>query len=195
MTTKSLERPELSGLNASAKATTTTQTSPTEDKAVVSEAVKPSETEGAAVAASVTPAPPATPAQINGNNNEPSIVKEGGKQPKELPSTTSNAEAAAEAAANNGNSIEEHKQKKLGNDTTVTATETVTVTQHSVTSTDTDNIVTISDTNTDTDTKTSTGTSQKGRPVPVVNRHSVNNLNKNPFEDDDERIYEVPAGE
>lgn len=195
VTTKSLERPELSGLNASAKATTTTQTSPTEDKAVVSEAVKPSETEGAAVAASVTPAPPATPAQINGNNNEPSIAKEGGKQPKELPSTTSNAEAAAEAAANNGNSIEEHKQKKLGNDTTVTATETVTITQHSVTSTDTDNIVTISDTNTDTDTKTSTGTSQKGRPVPVVNRHSVNNLNKNPFEDDDERIYEVPAGE
>lgn len=111
--TKSLERPELSGLNASAKATTTTQTSPTEDKAVVSEAVKPSETEGAAVAASVTPAPPATPAQINGNNNEPSIAKEGGKQPKELPSNTSNAEAAAEAAANNGNSIEEHKQKKL----------------------------------------------------------------------------------
>ncbi|XP_033153365.1 amphiphysin isoform X2 [Drosophila mauritiana] len=200
VTTKSVERPELSGLNASAKATTTTQTSPTEDKAVVSEAVKPSETEGAAAAAaaaavatSVTPAPPATPAQINGNNNEPSSAKEGGKQPKELPSTTSNAEAAAEAAANNGNSIEEHKQKKLGNDTTVTATETVTVTQHSVTSTDTDNIVTISDTNTDTDTKTSTGTSQKGRPVPVVNRHSVNNLNKNPFEDDDERIYEVPA--
>ncbi|EDW47598.1 GM21407 [Drosophila sechellia] len=191
VTTKSVERPELSGLNASAKATTTTQTSPTEDKAVVSEAVKPSETAAAAEAASVTPAPPATPAQINGNNNEPSIAKDGGKQPKELPSTTSNAEAAAEAAANNGNSIEEHKQKKLGNDTTVTATETVTVTQHSVTSTDTDNIVTISDTN--TDTKTSTGTSQKGRPVPVVNRHSVNNLNKNPFEDDDERIYEVPA--
>ncbi|XP_043643935.1 myc box-dependent-interacting protein 1 isoform X3 [Drosophila teissieri] len=122
LTTKSLERPELSGLNASAKATTTTQTSPTEEKAVVSEAVKPSETEGAAaappaaaaVAASATPAPPAaTPVQINGNNNEPSITKEGGKQPKELPSTTSNAEAAAEAAANNGNSIEEHKQKKL----------------------------------------------------------------------------------
>ncbi|KMY93267.1 myc box-dependent-interacting protein 1 isoform X5 [Drosophila simulans] len=121
VTTKSVERPELSDLNASAKATTTTQTSPTEDKAVVSEAVKPSETEGAAataaaaaaVATSVTPAPPATPAQINGNNNEPSIAKEGGKQPKELPSTTSNAEAAAEAAANNGNSIEEHKQKKL----------------------------------------------------------------------------------
>ncbi|XP_026835983.1 myc box-dependent-interacting protein 1 isoform X2 [Drosophila erecta] len=176
LTTKSLEHPELSGLNASTKATTTTQTSPTEEKVVVSEAVKPSETEGSAAAAataappSATPATPAaTPVQINGNNNEPSITKEGGKQPKELPSTTSNAEAAAEAAANNGNSIEEHKQKKL----------------------DTDNIVTISDT--DTDTKTSTGTSQKGRPVPVVNRHSVNNLNKNPFEDDDERIYEVPA--
>ncbi|XP_039483912.1 amphiphysin isoform X1 [Drosophila santomea] len=212
LTTKSLERPELSGLNASAKATTTTQTSPTEDKVVVSEAVKPSETEGTAPAAapaappaaetSATPAPPAaTPVHINGNNNEPSIAKEGGKQPKELPSTTSNAEAAAEAAANNGNSIEEHKQKKLGNDTTVTGTatetETVTVTQHNpVTSTDTDtDIVTISDTNTDKDkdTKTSTGTSQRGRPVPVVNRHSVNNLNKNPFEDDDERIYEVPA--
>ncbi|XP_065719186.1 bridging integrator 2 isoform X2 [Drosophila suzukii] len=171
VTTKSVERPELSGLNASAKATTTTQTSPTEEKVVVSE-VKPSQTEGAtaaAVATAATPAPPATPAQVNGNNNEPSIPKEGGKHPKELPSTTSNAEAAAEAAANNGNSIEEHKQKKL----------------------DTDKVVTKSDT--DTDTKTSTGTSQKGRPVPVVNRHSVNNLNKNPFEDDDDRIYEVPA--
>nr|XP_036669771.1 amphiphysin isoform X3 [Drosophila suzukii] len=191
VTTKSVERPELSGLNASAKATTTTQTSPTEEKVVVSE-VKPSQTEGAtaaAVATAATPAPPATPAQVNGNNNEPSIPKEGGKHPKELPSTTSNAEAAAEAAANNGNSIEEHKQKKLGNDTT--ATETETVTQHLATSTDTDKVVTKSDT--DTDTKTSTGTSQKGRPVPVVNRHSVNNLNKNPFEDDDDRIYEVPA--
>ncbi|XP_017008494.2 myc box-dependent-interacting protein 1 isoform X4 [Drosophila takahashii] len=118
--TKSVERPELSGLNASAKATTTTQTSPTEEKVVVSE-VKPLETEGATVAAAeaaatppvATPAPPATPAQVNGNNNEPSIPKEGGKHPKELPSNTSNAEAAAEAAANNGNSIEEHKQKKL----------------------------------------------------------------------------------
>ncbi|KAH8365258.1 hypothetical protein KR084_006756, partial [Drosophila pseudotakahashii] len=198
VTTKSVERPELSGLNASAKATTTTQTSPTEEKVVVSE-VKPSETEGATVAAAApeeTPAPPtATPAQVNGNNNEPSIPKEGGKQPKELPSTTSNAEAAAEAAANNGNSIEEHKQKKLGNDTTATETETetetVTVTQHLVTSRDTDKIVTKLDT--DSNTKTSTGTSQKGRPVPVVSRHSVNNPNKNPFEDDDERIYEVPA--
>ncbi|XP_037713444.1 bridging integrator 2 isoform X1 [Drosophila subpulchrella] len=191
VTTKSVERPELSALNASAKATTTTQTSPTEEKVVVSE-VKPSQTEGATAAAVVTtatPAPPATPAQVNGNNNEPSIPKEGGKHPKELPSTTSNAEAAAEAAANNGNSIEEHKQKKLGNDTT--ATETETVTQHLATSTDTDKVVTKSDT--DTDTKSSTGTSQKGRPVPVVNRHSVNNLNKNPFEDDDDRIYEVPA--
>ncbi|XP_037713448.1 myc box-dependent-interacting protein 1 isoform X5 [Drosophila subpulchrella] len=115
VTTKSVERPELSALNASAKATTTTQTSPTEEKVVVSE-VKPSQTEGATAAAVVTtatPAPPATPAQVNGNNNEPSIPKEGGKHPKELPSTTSNAEAAAEAAANNGNSIEEHKQKKL----------------------------------------------------------------------------------
>ncbi|XP_016968877.2 bridging integrator 2 isoform X3 [Drosophila rhopaloa] len=167
---KPLERPELSGLNASAKATTTTQTSPTEE-VVVSE-VKPSEPEGAvdaaaaAAAAAIPPAAPATPAQVNGNNNEPHVTKEGGKQPKELPTTTSNAEAAAEAAANNGNSIEEHKQKKLDTD-----------------------IVTKSD----TDTKTSTGTSQKGRPVPVVNRHSVNNLNKNPFEDDDDRIYEVPA--
>uniref|UniRef100_A0A6P4DTQ9 Bridging integrator 2 isoform X1 n=1 Tax=Drosophila rhopaloa TaxID=1041015 RepID=A0A6P4DTQ9_DRORH len=188
---KPLERPELSGLNASAKATTTTQTSPTEE-VVVSE-VKPSEPEGAVDAAAAaaaaaippaTPAAPATPAQVNGNNNEPHVTKEGGKQPKELPTTTSNAEAAAEAAANNGNSIEEHKQKKLGNDTSASET----VTQHLVTSTDTD-IVTKSD----TDTKTSTGTSQKGRPVPVVNRHSVNNLNKNPFEDDDDRIYEVPA--
>ncbi|XP_016968876.2 bridging integrator 2 isoform X2 [Drosophila rhopaloa] len=185
---KPLERPELSGLNASAKATTTTQTSPTEE-VVVSE-VKPSEPEGAvdaaaaAAAAAIPPAAPATPAQVNGNNNEPHVTKEGGKQPKELPTTTSNAEAAAEAAANNGNSIEEHKQKKLGNDTSASER----VTQHLVTSTDTD-IVTKSD----TDTKTSTGTSQKGRPVPVVNRHSVNNLNKNPFEDDDDRIYEVPA--
>ncbi|XP_017077976.1 amphiphysin isoform X1 [Drosophila eugracilis] len=195
VTTKSVERPELSGTNASAKATTTTQTSPTEEKVVVSE-VKPSETEGAAAApVEATPAAPKTaPPQINGNNNEPSIAKEGGKHPKELPTTTSNAEAAAEAAANNGNSIEEHKQKKLGNDTTATSTATVTetVTQHLVTSTDTDNLVTKSDTS-NSDTKTSTGTSQKGRPVPVVNRHSVNNLNKNPFEDDDERIYEVPA--
>ncbi|XP_016968879.2 myc box-dependent-interacting protein 1 isoform X5 [Drosophila rhopaloa] len=114
---KPLERPELSGLNASAKATTTTQTSPTEE-VVVSE-VKPSEPEGAvdaaaaAAAAAIPPAAPATPAQVNGNNNEPHVTKEGGKQPKELPTTTSNAEAAAEAAANNGNSIEEHKQKKL----------------------------------------------------------------------------------
>ncbi|XP_017077980.1 myc box-dependent-interacting protein 1 isoform X5 [Drosophila eugracilis] len=114
VTTKSVERPELSGTNASAKATTTTQTSPTEEKVVVSE-VKPSETEGAAAApVEATPAAPKTaPPQINGNNNEPSIAKEGGKHPKELPTTTSNAEAAAEAAANNGNSIEEHKQKKL----------------------------------------------------------------------------------
>ncbi|XP_017054130.1 myc box-dependent-interacting protein 1 isoform X3 [Drosophila ficusphila] len=116
-------KPELSALNASAKATTTTQTSPTEEQsavvAVVSE-VKPSESEGAVAteAAAATPVASAvatTPvAQVNGNNNEPSAQKESvGKHPKELPSTTSNAEAAAEAAANNGNSIEEHKQKKL----------------------------------------------------------------------------------
>ncbi|XP_017123451.2 bridging integrator 2 isoform X1 [Drosophila elegans] len=202
---KPLERPELSGLSASGKATTTTQTSPTEEEVVVvavASDVKPSEPEGAVAGASAATAATvavATPAQVNGNNNEPHVTKEGGKQPKELPNTTSNAEAAAEAAANNGNSIEEHKQKKLGNDTTATATvATATVTQHLVTSTDTD-IVTKSDTDTatgtdtDTDTKSSTGTSQKGRPVPVVNRHSVNNPNKNPFEDDDDRIYEVPA--
>ncbi|XP_050743034.1 amphiphysin isoform X2 [Drosophila biarmipes] len=186
VTTKSVERSELSGLNVSSKATTTTQTSPTEEKVLVSE-VKPHEGATAAAVPTASPAPSASPAQVNGNNNETTVPKEGGKLPKELPSTTSNAEAAAEAAANNGNSIEEHKQKKLGNDTTATET----VTQHLVTSTETDKIVTKSDT--DTDTKSSTGTSQKGRPVPVVNRHSVTNLNKNPFEDDDDRIYEVPA--
>ncbi|XP_017123453.2 myc box-dependent-interacting protein 1 isoform X3 [Drosophila elegans] len=116
---KPLERPELSGLSASGKATTTTQTSPTEEEVVVvavASDVKPSEPEGAVAGASAATAATvavATPAQVNGNNNEPHVTKEGGKQPKELPNTTSNAEAAAEAAANNGNSIEEHKQKKL----------------------------------------------------------------------------------
>ncbi|XP_052839871.1 myc box-dependent-interacting protein 1 isoform X3 [Drosophila gunungcola] len=121
---KSLERPELSGLSASGKATTTTQTSPTEEEVVVvavASDVKPSEPEGAAGASAAKTAATtaaasvavATPAQVNGNNNEPHVTKEGGKQPKELPTITSNAEAAAEAAANNGNSIEEHKQKKL----------------------------------------------------------------------------------
>ncbi|XP_017054128.1 bridging integrator 2 isoform X1 [Drosophila ficusphila] len=199
-------KPELSALNASAKATTTTQTSPTEEQsavvAVVSE-VKPSESEGAVAteAAAATPVASAvatTPvAQVNGNNNEPSAQKESvGKHPKELPSTTSNAEAAAEAAANNGNSIEEHKQKKLGNDTRASET----VTQHLVTSTETDKDTADADkvvSKSDKDTDTKSSTSQRGRPVPpvVVNRHSVTNpnLNKNPFEDDDERIYEVPA--
>ncbi|XP_017027653.1 myc box-dependent-interacting protein 1 isoform X3 [Drosophila kikkawai] len=123
---KPAERPDLSGLNASAtQATTTTQTSPTaEEKEKVSETAAAKQlgagdaTEGAEATPVAAAAAAAAAPQVNGNNNEPptstSNSKEGGKQPKELPSTnSSNAEAAAEAAANNGNSIEEHKQKKL----------------------------------------------------------------------------------
>ncbi|XP_020800810.1 myc box-dependent-interacting protein 1 isoform X4 [Drosophila serrata] len=126
---KPMERPDLSGLNASAtQATTTTQTSPTaeekekekeeKEKVTGTEAAKQLGAGDAAGGAEATPAAAAATPQVNGNNNEPPTStlnpKEGGKQPKELPSTnSSNAEAAAEAAANNGNSIEEHKQKKL----------------------------------------------------------------------------------
>ncbi|KAH8400884.1 hypothetical protein KR009_001634 [Drosophila setifemur] len=199
---KPAERPELSiGLSSSAKATTTTQTSPTEEPTAKVSDVKPAGSDSGAgdeakAEAPVEAATPAT-AQVNGNNNEPPVQptggKEGGKQPKELPSTTSNAEAAAEAAANNGNSIEEHKQKKLGNDTSTTrTTATDTVTQHLATSTDTDT-VNVTVTETDTDTKTSTVTNRSQNSRPVVNRHSANKANKNPFEEDEERIYEVPA--
>ncbi|KPU76725.1 uncharacterized protein Dana_GF13397, isoform B [Drosophila ananassae] len=205
------ERPELTGLNGSSgKATTTTQTSPTEESTAKAVAAVVADT-----GAGDLTVPPTTTPQVNGNNNDPPAhpvagAKEGGKQPKELPTSNSNAEAAAEAAANNGNSIEEHKQKKLGNDTKTETlrisdpkdTTTDTVTQHLVTSTNTD-----TDTDTDTDkldatksdtdtiTKTSqstvTNTSQSIRPI--VNRHSGNKANKNPFEEDDDRIYEVPA--
>nr|XP_017027651.1 bridging integrator 2 isoform X2 [Drosophila kikkawai] len=211
---KPAERPDLSGLNASAtQATTTTQTSPTaEEKEKVSETAAAKQlgagdaTEGAEATPVAAAAAAAAAPQVNGNNNEPptstSNSKEGGKQPKELPSTnSSNAEAAAEAAANNGNSIEEHKQKKLGNDTD-TDTDTATVTtadtiKHLVTSADTE-IKSKSKSKSDSDSDTvttknssSTGTSQNSRPIP--SRHSVTNPNKNPFEEDDERIYEVPA--
>ncbi|EDV37339.1 uncharacterized protein Dana_GF13397, isoform A [Drosophila ananassae] len=209
--TENGERPELTGLNGSSgKATTTTQTSPTEESTAKAVAAVVADT-----GAGDLTVPPTTTPQVNGNNNDPPAhpvagAKEGGKQPKELPTSNSNAEAAAEAAANNGNSIEEHKQKKLGNDTKTETlrisdpkdTTTDTVTQHLVTSTNTD-----TDTDTDTDkldatksdtdtiTKTSqstvTNTSQSIRPI--VNRHSGNKANKNPFEEDDDRIYEVPA--
>ncbi|XP_026840727.1 bridging integrator 2 [Drosophila persimilis] len=117
---------ELSSPNANTKITTTTQTT-TVTKAEEQKAAG----EGAAESA-------AAPIQVNGNGNNnqspassaSAQAKEkenissstasggggGGKHPKELPTTTTNAEAAAEAAANNGNSIEEHKQKKLEDD-------------------------------------------------------------------------------
>ncbi|KAH8270876.1 hypothetical protein KR018_011276, partial [Drosophila ironensis] len=220
-TAKPVERPDLSGLNGGgAKATTTTQTSPTEEPptAKVSD-VKPATTDlgsgdGSAAAAATSAAAGAAAAaaagapQVNGNNNDHPVTKEGGKQPKELPTTTSNAEAAAEAAANNGNSIEEHKLKKLGNETKTATATTTTTTQHLVTSSDTDsatdkdinsvNAKVVSESDTDTKTNTSstvTKPSQSVRPV-VNNRHSVNNKsskNSNPFEEDEDRIYEVPA--
>ncbi|KPU76727.1 uncharacterized protein Dana_GF13397, isoform D [Drosophila ananassae] len=112
--TENGERPELTGLNGSSgKATTTTQTSPTEESTAKAVAAVVADT-----GAGDLTVPPTTTPQVNGNNNDPPAhpvagAKEGGKQPKELPTSNSNAEAAAEAAANNGNSIEEHKQKKL----------------------------------------------------------------------------------
>ncbi|XP_033253238.1 myc box-dependent-interacting protein 1-like isoform X1 [Drosophila miranda] len=112
---------ELSSPNANTKITTTTQTT-----TVTKTEEQKAAGEGAAESA-------AAPLQVNGNGNnnqspassasaqakqKESISSStasggGGKHPKELPTTTTNAEAAAEAAANNGNSIEEHKQKKL----------------------------------------------------------------------------------
>ncbi|XP_033247248.1 myc box-dependent-interacting protein 1 isoform X3 [Drosophila miranda] len=114
---------ELSSPNANTKITTTTQTT-----TVTKTEEQKAAGEGAAESA-------AAPLQVNGNGNNnqspassaSAQAKEkesissstasggggGGKHPKELPTTTTNAEAAAEAAANNGNSIEEHKQKKL----------------------------------------------------------------------------------
>ncbi|XP_001361413.2 bridging integrator 2 isoform X1 [Drosophila pseudoobscura] len=184
---------ELSSPNANTKITTTTQTT-TVTKAEEQKAAG----EGAAESA-------AAPIQVNGNGNNnqspassaSAQAKEkesiststasggagGGKHPKELPTTTTNAEAAAEAAANNGNSIEEHKQKKLGN--TAIGITTTTTTKHLVTSTDTDK-----DTDTVTNTSTSTVSNQISRQL--VHRQTVNNANKNPFEEDDECIYEVP---
>ncbi|XP_020800795.1 myc box-dependent-interacting protein 1 isoform X2 [Drosophila serrata] len=210
---KPMERPDLSGLNASAtQATTTTQTSPTaeekekekeeKEKVTGTEAAKQLGAGDAAGGAEATPAAAAATPQVNGNNNEPPTStlnpKEGGKQPKELPSTnSSNAEAAAEAAANNGNSIEEHKQKKLGNDTdtdTATTVTTVDTIKHLVTSASADTDIKSKSkpkSKSDSDSDTGTGTSQTSRPIP--SRHSVTNPNKNPFEEDDERIYEVPA--
>ncbi|KAH8233807.1 hypothetical protein KR026_012510, partial [Drosophila bipectinata] len=205
-TAKPVERPELTGLNGlsgtktSTTTTTTTQTSPTEEP-VTAKAVPAGD-----LALPPAVAPPPTP-QVNGNNNEPPTTphptvagaKEGGgKQPKELPTTNSNAEAAAEAAANNGNSIEEHKQKKLGNDTKTVTQPTDTVTQHLVTSTDPDTDTDTKSVNTDKDTtNTSQSTVTDPSPSqsirPIVNRHSGNKANKNPFEEDDDRIYEVPA--
>ncbi|KPU76728.1 uncharacterized protein Dana_GF13397, isoform E [Drosophila ananassae] len=171
------ERPELTGLNGSSgKATTTTQTSPTEESTAKAVAAVVADT-----GAGDLTVPPTTTPQVNGNNNDPPAhpvagAKEGGKQPKELPTSNSNAEAAAEAAANNGNSIEEHKQKKLDTDT------------------DTDKLdATKSDTDTITKTSQSTVTNTSQSIRPIVNRHSGNKANKNPFEEDDDRIYEVPA--
>ncbi|XP_017106249.2 bridging integrator 2 isoform X4 [Drosophila bipectinata] len=179
-TAKPVERPELTGLNGSSgtkTSTTTTQTSPSTEEPVTAKAVPAGD-----LALPPAVAPPPTP-QVNGNNNEPPTTphptvagaKEGGgKQPKELPTTNSNAEAAAEAAANNGNSIEEHKQKKLDTDT------------------DTKSVNTDKDTtNTSQSTVTDPSPSQSIRPI--VNRHSGNKANKNPFEEDEDRIYEVPA--
>ncbi|KAH8324690.1 hypothetical protein KR074_003825 [Drosophila pseudoananassae] len=200
-TAKPLERPELTGLNGSSgkTSTTTTQTSPTEEPATAKAVPATVDTGAGDLPPLPAVAPPPAP-QVNGNNNEPTPhpvagAKEGGKQPKELPTNNSNAEAAAEAAANNGNSIEEHKQKKLGNDTkTVTQPTTDTVTQHLVTSTDPDtdtDIKSVTDKDTSQSTVTSPNPSQSIRPL--VNRHSVNKANKNPFEEDEDRIYEVPA--
>ncbi|XP_017106247.2 bridging integrator 2 isoform X2 [Drosophila bipectinata] len=203
-TAKPVERPELTGLNGSSgtkTSTTTTQTSPSTEEPVTAKAVPAGD-----LALPPAVAPPPTP-QVNGNNNEPPTTphptvagaKEGGgKQPKELPTTNSNAEAAAEAAANNGNSIEEHKQKKLGNDTKTVTQPTDTVTQHLVTSTDPDTDTDTKSVNTDKDTtNTSQSTVTDPSPSqsirPIVNRHSGNKANKNPFEEDEDRIYEVPA--
>ncbi|BFG04169.1 bridging integrator 2 [Drosophila madeirensis] len=201
VTIQAVETSELSSPNANTKITTTTQTTTVTTAAGegAAEAVLPLQVNGNGSNNNNNQQSPASSASAQAKEKEnenissnsgagASVSGGGGKQPKELPTTTTNAEAAAEAAANNGNSIEEHKQKKLGNATAIginTTTTTTTSTKHLVTSTDTD-----TDKETDTVTSTSTVSNQISRQL--VHRQTVNNANKNPFEEDEERIYEVP---
>ncbi|KAH8369994.1 hypothetical protein KR093_001783, partial [Drosophila rubida] len=111
---------------------------------------------------SAQPAASSNGSNSNSGNNTAapaSTPKEPGKQPKELPDGQSGANG-------NSSSLEEHKQKKLGKETTTTNT----ITTHSVTDTET------------------VSSSQKQ----LVHSQTVKTHNKNPFDDDDERIYEVP---
>ncbi|SPP74220.1 blast:Amphiphysin [Drosophila guanche] len=118
---QAVETSELSSPNANTKITTTTQTTTVTTAAGegAAEAVLPLQVNGNGSNNNNNQQSPASSASApakekeNINSSGASASVSGGKQPKELPTTTTNAEAAAEAAANNGNSIEEHKQKKL----------------------------------------------------------------------------------
>ncbi|XP_030386981.1 amphiphysin isoform X2 [Scaptodrosophila lebanonensis] len=175
---KTVENADLSSPNANTTTSTTATVTKTEeitgtteaaaeaggDAKPITAAVKET-TEAATITATTATATATAPRQLNGNNNEPvtSSSKEPGKQPKELPAGASEAQQANNGNGN-GNSLEEHKQKKLGNDTTTTTT----ATRNSVTATNTNS------------------SSQ------LVIDHTDHKVNKNPFEDDDDRIYEDP---
>ncbi|BFG04172.1 myc box-dependent-interacting protein 1 [Drosophila madeirensis] len=126
VTIQAVETSELSSPNANTKITTTTQTTTVTTAAGegAAEAVLPLQVNGNGSNNNNNQQSPASSASAQAKEKEnenissnsgagASVSGGGGKQPKELPTTTTNAEAAAEAAANNGNSIEEHKQKKL----------------------------------------------------------------------------------
>ncbi|KAH8299387.1 hypothetical protein KR044_000851, partial [Drosophila immigrans] len=180
-TTKVVETSEPSSPNANSVAAATTVKTEETIRESTADAKETSTTTTTTTTTTATGAAAAA-ATVNGNNNEEESVqpaatgnntsssnntasapastpKEPGKQPKELPDGQSGANG-------NSSSLEEHKQKKLGKETTTTNT----ITTHSVTDTET------------------VSSSQKQ----LVHSQTVNKHNKNPFDDDDERIYEVP---
>ncbi|XP_032591537.1 amphiphysin isoform X1 [Drosophila grimshawi] len=118
---------------------------------------------GEAAAATTAAAAPPT-INTTSINSTTIAAKEPGKQPKELP------DGGQSNANGNPSSLEEHKQKKLGKETTTINTNT----SHSVITTDTETV--------------SRSKNQLVNSQTVVNKHP----NKNPFDDDDECIYEVP---
>ncbi|XP_023162187.2 amphiphysin isoform X2 [Drosophila hydei] len=177
-TTKPVENAEPSSPNANTTKTTTTTTTTEETTSEVAADAKETTTTTTTTTATAT-------AALNGNNNELAAAAAAAVTPPTTTSTSSSSTTTATTvtpkepgkqpkelpdgqsnANGNSSSLEEHKQKKLGNETT-----TNTNTTHSV-----------------TDTETVSVSQNQLVNSQTVNKHS----NKNPFDEDDERIYEVP---
>ncbi|XP_030246954.1 amphiphysin isoform X3 [Drosophila navojoa] len=173
-TTKLVENAELSSPNANTTKTTTTTTTTEESTSEMAADGKETTT----TTTTTTTAAAAATAASNGNNNEvatapPTATSASSnsttttttaKEPGKQPKELPDGQSNANG---NSSSLEEHKQKKLGKETTTTNTNTT----HSV-----------------TDTETVSVSQNQLVNSQTVNKHS----NKNPFDEDDERIYEVP---